>query len=223
MELSELLEGLDASVVSTVTEHLNAKAKEKGAKVLVSDKENSYVPQYRLDEVVAEREKQKAANKELNDSISQLQAELKDNESAQTIVANLQAQVEASEKIIRDTKVREEIRNVFDNAEFGFKAVAPVEDILALLDNESIHVGADGSVSGVKDQVSKLTETKAYMFEKKADPNDKPKPPAGTGFFPKPKGGNAEFQEGETGSLGALLAKSVKPANEGEQFSYFKD
>lgn len=59
MDLKELLAGLDEDTIKTVTSTIEANATKNKAKVLISEGENQFVPQYRLDEVVAERNKQK--------------------------------------------------------------------------------------------------------------------------------------------------------------------
>lgn len=231
MDLKELLAGLDEDTIKTVTSTIEANATKNKAKVLISEGENQFVPQYRLDEVVAERNKQKDSNAQLSKTITELQASVKDNDGAKDLIASLQSQIAESNKVIKQTRVREAIREQLSKDDFKFEAVAPIEDIFSALNQDAIVVSETGDVTGLAEQLNNVTTSKAYMFKaKEADPNGNggnggqggQQFSFGAGFaLPGSQGGLGAQGEPETGSFGSLLAKSSAPKNTDKQFSYF--
>lgn len=149
MTLEELLKlGISEEVAKKILElHQNA----------IRD---NYVPLARFNEVNEEKKQYKSQVDNLNKELGKLQKQLEDNQNATQTIEQLKQQIKDKEiemeKVRRQNAIKFEVlkANVYD-----------VADILPHLKDESIVLNDDGTITGLKEQLDALKESKPYLFK----------------------------------------------------------
>lgn len=125
---------------------------------------DNYVPLARFNEVNEEKKQYKNQVDNLNKELGKLQKQLEDNQDATQTIEQLKQQIKDKEiemeKVRRQNAIKFEVlkANVYD-----------VADILPHLKDESIVLNDDGTITGLKEQLDALKESKPYLF-KQAEP-----------------------------------------------------
>lgn len=133
---------------------------------IVSD--GSWIPKEKFDNLNDEKKQYKEQVDTLNVELGKLQSKVKDNEGANETIENLKKQItdkETEMKAIRKSNaIKLEVLKANPN---------DVADILPHLKDDTITIGEDGTITGLKEQLDVLKESKAYLFKEVE--------PAGTG------------------------------------------
>lgn len=208
-KLREFLAGLDnaAEVELAISKALE----EQGCKVLIDDgKDNKYVPKNRLDAKIAELA-------EANEEIDSLQKQVKDPTEAEKQVKALEEKIAGMEANAKKEKLTTAINKELEQAK-----PKDVNDLMKFLDMEKVELKDDGTVEGLKDQLTTLQKDKAYLFD---DVETQPQP--GKGFLNlgspgKPSNLNA-FGSKTTheGDFGSLLGKQCNEQAQQIDSNYF--
>lgn len=133
---------------------------------IVSD--GNWIPKTKFDDVNTEKNNYKTQVDNLNIELGKLKKQLEDDDDASQTIADLQKQIKDKEtemeKIRKQNAIKLEVLKANPN---------DVADILPHLKDETIAIAEDGVITGLKEQLEALKESKAYLF-KEIDP-------AGTG------------------------------------------
>lgn len=133
---------------------------------IVSD--GNWIPKDKFDNLNDEKKQYKEQVDTLNVELGKLQKQLENNDGATETIENLKKQIadkETEMKAIRKSNaIKLEVLKANPN---------DVADILPHLKDDTITIGEDGTITGLKEQLEALKESKAYLF-KEIDP-------AGTG------------------------------------------
>lgn len=131
----------------------------------VVDKYGHLVTKTRLDEVIAERDTLKTQISERDKQLKELEKSVGDNKDLKEKFEKLQAENKAAaekyEKDLHDLQVNNAVELAISGAK-GKNSKA----IKALLDLEKAEI-KDGKIVGLDEQLKKLQETEAYLFEVK--------------------------------------------------------
>lgn len=206
-QLKDFLSGL-SNAAEVELAIINA-LKEDGCKVFIDDgKENIYIPKKRLDAKIVELSGANEKITELNTTVTKLQGDLKGNESAQTTIKELQDNIKTYESKVKEIQIKNAIQLLA--TETKAKDVSG-SDLFAFLDMSKVTIGANGEVTGAKEQVENLKKEKAYLFN---DESEEGKPQKGlfdflgTGQPGKPSNENTFGSKTiHSGDFGKNLAK----------------
>ncbi|MEG0408809.1 MAG: phage scaffolding protein [Bacilli bacterium] len=208
-QLKDFLTGLDNS--NEVERIINENMKNAGCKAFIDDgKDNIYIPKTRLDSKILDLKNATDTINELNTTIKTLQADVKGNEDATTKINELNTKIADYEKTVKEIQLKGAVQSIATE----FKAKDSTgNDILAFIDKSKITIGADGTVTGIKEQVEALQKSKDYLFNPVEDPNQ---PPGLAGLFNFGNPGrpsNNDIFDSKTmhaGDFGKSLAKQNK-------------
>lgn len=129
----------------------------------VVEKYGHLVTKSRLDEVIAERDTLKNQVSERDKQLTELSKNNADNEALKKQIADLQTENKlAAEKYAKDL-LDLQINNAVELAITGVKGKNS-KAIKALLNLEKAEI-KDGKIIGLDEQLKKLQETEAYLFE----------------------------------------------------------
>lgn len=160
--------------------------KEKGLNLILDNKEKpEYIPKTRFDEVIGSKNELKTQLGEVSKQFEELKKASKGNEELTKQIEELQKKNGDWEGKYKSTLLESAIK---------VKAIQEkakdVDDISKFLDVSKLEISEDGSVKGLDEQLTKLKETKAYLFDLGTSA------PNGLGANP-PNGGNTQTEEQE--------------------------
>lgn len=182
--------------------------KEKGLNLILDNKEKpEYIPKSRFDEVIGSKNELKTQVTELSSQFEALKKSAAGNEELTTKLTELQQKNTDWESRYKSTLLESAIK---------IKAVTEkakdAGDLVKFLDMSKLEIADDGTVKGLDEQLTKLKEIKAYLFD-----DGKGGTTPGAGANP-PGGGGAktELQDLQDAHMAALkngnipLAVSIK-------------
>jgi hypothetical protein len=140
---------------------IEAVVAEKGVSLIVDNKEKpGYIPKSRFDEVVGSKNELKTQVGELSNQLNLLKESAKGNEALTKQIEELQAKNGEWEGKYKSTLLESAIK---------IKAITEkakdAGDLLKFLDISKLEAQEDGNIKGLDEQIIKLKETKAYLFD----------------------------------------------------------
>lgn len=169
----------------------------------VVDKYGHLVTKTRLDEVIAERDNLKTQISERDKQLKELEKSVGDNKDLKEKFEKLQAENKAATEKYEKDLYDLQVNNAVELAITGAKGKNS-KAIKALLNLEKAEI-KDGKIVGLDEQLKKLQETEAYLFE--AEKTN----PAPAGFTPA--AGNNGSQGGVSGNKTYSEIMSMLAAN----------
>lgn len=145
-----------------------------------------------LQEEISQYKKQIA---DLNKNLVLLQEKSKDNEEVNKKLQELQAEIKTKEGDIAKVKKDSALQIALTEAK-----AKNIKAVKALLDFESLELDEDGSIKGLKEQISKLQESDSFLFEQERE-QEETQTTGGLGNFGR------KTNETKEESLGERLAK----------------
>lgn len=157
-------------------EQVQEKLGEKHKIDIVND--GRWIPKSKFDDVNIEKNEYKGQIDNLNKELGELKKKVKDDGEVTKKIGELEKEIEDKEKEME--KIRKTNAIKFEVLKANPK---DVKDILPHIDDEVVKI-EDGEIVGLKEQIEKLKEEKAYLFKEEA--------PTGTGGSKgnPPRGGN---------------------------------
>ena len=223
-ELKDLLKGLDDSTIQKVESAIKSNSKELDAKLFIDGDGSHYVPHSRFDEVVQQRDAANAAVTEQTNQLEKLSKQVEEGSDAQATIQDLRSKLDKQSELAKNAILASELQPLISDS------IAPASDILGFMDLTKITVDENGKVTGLKEQLEGVKESRKYLF-KEPEGEDSPKPNnsgqgrAGTGN-PGNSGrvGGKGSNPPEVGSFGKQLAAAqvAKTAADENQFNFFK-
>jgi prefoldin subunit 5 len=125
---------------------------------IVSD--GNWIPKDKFNEINEEKKQYKTQVETLNTDLSKLKDQLKDHLSAQETITNLQNQIAENETKMLNLKKETAVKLAVSKAK-----ARDVSDILPHLKLDIITLKDDGALEGLDEQITKIKETKSYLFE----------------------------------------------------------
>lgn len=150
MDLKELL---GEELYKQVTEKL-------GDKKIAIVSDGNWIPKEKFDNVNNEKKQYKQQVDNLNKELGKLQKQLEDNQAANETIEKLKQQIKDKETEME--KIRKQNAIKFEVLKYNPNDVA---DILPHLKDESIVLNDDGTITGLKEQLDALKESKPYLFK----------------------------------------------------------
>lgn len=211
-ELKDFLVGVEnASQVEAI---IKENMKNDKCKLFIDDgKENIFVPIARLNAKIGELATANDTITSLNDSLTKLKTQVEGNDpKAQDKIKELEDKIGTYETQVKELKINSaiELLGLENNAK-------DAKDLKAFVDMSKVVVDSKGEVTGLKEQVEALKESKKYLFNEAAPEGD-PQPNNqipffGPGFIGKPDN-SFVFGSNNTkeGSFGAALFDSNNQA-----------
>ena len=148
------------SLKEILGEELYNKVIEKaGDKKIAVISDGKWIPKDKFDSVNEEKKEYKKQVDDLNTKLDELNKSLKDNKEATETIEKLKKQIADTE--IEMANIRK--TNAIKLAVLKEKP-RDIADILPHLKVDSISLQEDGSITGLKEQVDHLKETKNYLF-----------------------------------------------------------
>lgn len=168
---------------------------EQATEIMGMHKESlkGYVPQSRLDEVIAQRDTLQTQVGERDTQIATLKAFEGTNEELQTKITTLEtenaAQKTKYESELEELNITNGIRDAFASEEFAEYQPKDIGLIVGLLDRTGLKLDGNKKLVGnLLDQVKTMHGEKSFLFEEKAQEETPPANPFGfTVFGQKPK------------------------------------
>lgn len=154
MSLKEIL---GEELYSQVTDKL-------GDKKIAIVSDGNWIPKAKFDDVNTEKNEYKTQIDNLNQELGKLKEKLKDNDNANETIADLQKQIADKEIELEKTRKSNAIKLEVLKANPN-----DVADILPHLKDDTITIAEDGTITGLKEQLEGLKESKPYLF-KEAEP-----------------------------------------------------
>lgn len=215
--LSQILEGLDETIISQVENTVKENSTKLNAKVFIDGDGEHYVPAARLSEVTTERNDLRDTLNAQKEQIDNLSNITKDNEEAQKTISELNRQLENQSKLTKKAAITAKLASTVTDS------VAPASDLLDFLNVEEITVKEDGTIIGLDEQLTKVRENRKYLF-KEADSTEETKRKAGTGnpgneINPAAAGAH---DPKKVGMLGKQLAEQVSKNNQPSESNFWK-
>ena len=134
---------------------------------IVSD--GNWIPKDKFNALNEEKKQYKTQVDTLNTDLTKLKDQLGDSTKAQETITNLQTQIAANETKMLNLKKETAIKIAVSKAK-----AKDVSDIIPHLKTDSIILSDDGTIEGLDEQLTKIKETKAYLFdEEKKDLGNK--------------------------------------------------
>lgn len=221
IELRQLLEGLDDSIISKVGETIKGNAKELDAKLFIDGDGEHFVPHARFDEVVNQRDSANSSIKDYQSQIEELGKQVEAGSKAETTINDLKEKLSAQTALAKQATIETRLHSLVTDS------IAPVSDLLGFMDVEKILVNEDGTVSGLEEQLKSVRENRSYLFkstEEGGEDNSNSQVGAGTGNPGNPgRLGAGGKQPKEVGAFGKQIAQAVasRKSND-EQPNFFR-
>lgn len=154
MDLKELFGEEIATKISDIT-------KEKGLSFIVDNKEKpEFIPKDRFNEVIGSKNELKSQVSELTNQLENLKKSAKGNEELTKAIEELQ-----NRNVEWEGKYK---RSMLENA-IKLKALQEkakdASDLMKFMDLNALEITEDGSIKGIDEQMSKLKESKGYLFD----------------------------------------------------------
>lgn len=118
----------------------------------------------KLDAVTAERDSLNEQMAQRDKDIKDLKKNAGDNEELSSKLSELQKQYDTDTRALNEKLAETKLDSALSDALAKTKARDP-QDLKAFLDMEAIKLNDDGELSGLSDQISKLQESKGYLFD----------------------------------------------------------
>ncbi len=135
--------------------------KEKGVNLILDNKEKpDYIPKSRFDEVIGSKNELKTQVTELSSQLNALKESAKGNETFTKQIEELQSKNGEWESKYKNTLLESAIKL----SAVTEKAKDP-SDLIRFLDSSKLEIADDGMVKGLDEQITKLKETKSYLFD----------------------------------------------------------
>ena len=152
--------------------------KKLGDKKIDIVNDGRWIPKSKFDDVNIEKNEYKGQIDDLNKELGKLKKQIKDDDEVTKKIGELEKEIENKEKEMEKMRKTNAIK--FEVLKANPK---DVNDILPHIDNEVVKI-EDGEIVGLKEQIEKLKEEKAYLFKEET--------PTGTGGSKgnPPRGGN---------------------------------
>lgn len=157
--IPQILEGLDSEVITQVEGIIKTNTAKLDAKLFIDGDGEHFVPAGRLSEVTTERNQLRTTLAENKQKIDALDTLTKDSAEAQTTIAELNTQLDNQSKLTKKAAITAKLASSVTDS------IAPVTDLLGFLNEEEITVKEDGSVIGLDEQLSKVRESRKYLFK----------------------------------------------------------
>ena len=159
----------DLMQIEGMTEELATKIAEQSAEEL-----KGYVPKTRFDEVNDAKKNAEALVKERDKQLEEVKKSTGDNEE-------LKAQIETLQEANKAAKAEYEAnikKMQIDNAVLSALKDAGAKNTTALMallkDMDKAELAEDGTVKGLAEQIQELQKSESYLFNTKAEPQNKP-------------------------------------------------
>ena len=244
MKLTDLLGNITATTPDGIAAEIEANAKAAGASLLISDKENIYIPKARFDELNATKKTLEATVAEQTAEVAKLSTLTAENEATKTQLETMTNQLAAATEVGKKASILAAINAKVADKEKPLNSIAPVTDLLGFIDTSKLTVSESGEVVGLDEQLASVKASKSYLFKEDA-PADPPggatpnpmeqffaagtlptgaTPPGGTGNPGKPNASSLFGGAGaapEVGSLGKILGSQVASAQKDSSESNF--
>lgn len=157
----------------------------------------------KLDTVTAERDSLNEQMTQRDKDIKDLKKGAGDNEELSTRLSDLQNKYDTDTQSLNEKLAATKLDSALSDALSKTKARDP-QDLKAFLDMESIKMTDDGELTGLNDQISKLQDSKGYLFDGGSQQGYNP---AGGGT-PKQPGNLTEAMKTEGFNLTKYLEQS---------------
>jgi hypothetical protein len=170
----------DLMKIEGMTEELASKIAEQSAEEL-----KDYIPKSRFDEVNEAKKNAESLVKERDKQLEDVKKASGDNEELKKQIEQLQEDNKAAkQKYDADIKKMQ-----IDNAVHSALKDAGAKNVTALMallkDMDKAELAEDGTVKGLAEQIQELQKSESYLFNTKAEPQNKP-----TGATPANSGSN---------------------------------
>lgn len=119
-----------------------------------------WIPKAKFDDVNEEKKQYKEQVDNLNKELGKLQKQLEDNKDASETIENLKKQIKDKEAEME--KIRKQNAIKFEVLKYNPNDVA---DILPHLKEDTVTIAEDGTITGLKEQLDTLRESKPYLFK----------------------------------------------------------
>ena len=171
----------DLMKIEGMTEELATKIAEQSAEEL-----KGYIPKSRFDEVNEAKKNAEALVKERDKQLEDVKKSTGDNEE-------LKKQIETLQEANKTAKAEYEAnikKMQIDNAVLSALKDAGAKNTTALMallkDMDKAELAEDGTVKGLAEQIQELQKSESYLFNIKAEPQNKPSgvSPANSGSIP---------------------------------------
>lgn len=157
----------------------------------------------KLDTVTAERDSLNEQMTQRDKDIKDLKKGAGDNEELSTRLSDLQNKYDTDTQSLNEKLAATKLDSALSDALSKTKARDP-QDLKAFLDMEAIKMTDDGELAGLNDQISKLQDSKGYLFDGGSQQGYNP---AGGGT-PKQPGNLTEAMKTEGFNLTKYLEQS---------------
>lgn len=168
---------MSKEIFGELWEQVQGIVKERGLNLILDNKEKpEYIPKSRFDEVIGSKNELKSQVTELSSQFEALKKSAVGNETLTKQIEDLQKQNGDWEGKYKQTLLESSVK---------LKAVTEkakdANDLVKFLDLSKLEVAEDGTVKGLDEQIAKLKETKAYLFDLGTTPSGSGANPAGAG------------------------------------------
>jgi chromosome segregation ATPase len=119
-----------------------------------------WIPKAKFDDVNEEKKQYKEQVDNLNKELGKLQKQLEDNQAANETIEKLKQQIKDKEAEME--KIRKQNAIKFEVLKYNPNDVA---DILPHLKEDTVTIAEDGTITGLKEQLDALKESKPYLFK----------------------------------------------------------
>lgn len=150
MSLKEIL---GEELYSQVTDKL-------GDKKIAIVSDGNWIPKAKFDDINTEKNDYKKQVDNLNIQLGKLQKQLEDNDDASQTIKDLQKDIADKEKEMEAIRKQNAIK--FEVLKYNPNDVA---DILPHLKDDTVTIAEDGTITGLKEQLDALRESKPYLFK----------------------------------------------------------
>ena len=164
----DAFQGIDG--VDTTIETITGKLKDLGYGLIIDNtKEPGYIPKGRFDEVVGQKNQFKTQADELGRQLETLKVTAKGNEE-------LTKQIEALQQQNADWQGKYQSTTMESAIKFAAlkEKARDAGDVLAFVDKSKLQINADGTLTGLDEQLKALKESKPYLFAEEKPPGPGP-------------------------------------------------
>ena len=159
----------DLMQIEGMTEELATKIAEQSAEEL-----KGYVPKTRFDEVNDAKKNAEALVKERDKQLEEVKKSTGDNEELKKQIETLQEANKAAKTEYEASIKKMQIDNAVQTALKDAGAKNTTALIALLKDMDKAELADDGTVKGLAEQIQELQKSESYLFNIKAEPQNKP-------------------------------------------------